>query len=183
MLFRSRVLRKRGTQSRLKIASARGMTPLVGRKQEVKLLLERWEQVKAGHGQVVLFSGEGGIGKSRLVQEFKEQITAEKHVRFECRSSPYFQNSALYPVIELWEQVFAFAEEASRKFDNLEQFLSQYAPAIEEIVPPPSARLSPPIPDDRYPPLAMSSQRQRQKTQIYGNLGYIQNDQTHLRSI
>ena len=50
-------------------------------------------------------SGEGGIGKSRMVQEFKQQITDDKHVRFEYRSSPYFQNSALYPVFELWEQV------------------------------------------------------------------------------
>jgi len=159
-----RVLQKRDTQSRLKIASARGLMPLVGREQEVELLLERWEQVKTGQGQVVLLSGEGGIGKSRLVQEFKEQITDQKQVRFECRSSPYFQNSALYPVIELWEQVCAFAEDASEKFNNLEQLLRQDVPAIEETARSSPAQLSPPIAEERYPTLAMSSQRQRQET-------------------
>ena len=159
-----RVLQKRDPQSRLKIASARSLMPLVGREQEIELLLDRWEQVKAGQGQVVLLSGEGGIGKSRLVQEFKEQITDDKHVRFDCRSSPYFQNSALYPVIELWEQVSAAAAAASEKFDSLEQFLGQDVPVIEKIVPSSSALLSPPIAEERYPPLSISPRQQRQKT-------------------
>jgi class 3 adenylate cyclase len=63
-----RVLRASGVQSRLDVASTRGLTPLVGREQEVGLLIERWEQAKEGQGQVILLSGEAGIGKSRLVQ-------------------------------------------------------------------------------------------------------------------
>jgi class 3 adenylate cyclase len=92
-----RVLGESGAQSRLDIASAHGLTPLVGREQEVGLLIERWQQVKDGSGQVVLLSGEGGIGKSRLVQVLKEHLANAPHFRWECRCSPYFQNSVLYP--------------------------------------------------------------------------------------
>jgi predicted AAA+ superfamily ATPase len=63
-----RVLGESGVHSRLDIASARGLTPLVGRESEVALLLERWAQVKAGHGHVVLLTGDAGMGKSRLIQ-------------------------------------------------------------------------------------------------------------------
>src|SRR5215471_11702158 len=67
-----RVLQESGARGRLDVAHARGLTPLVGREQEVGLLIERWEQVKAGQGQVVLLTGDAGIGKSRLVQMLKE---------------------------------------------------------------------------------------------------------------
>src|SRR6185295_12571286 len=77
-----RVLSESGAQGRLDIAQPRGLTPLVGREQEVGLLCERWEQVKAGHGHVVLLTGEAGIGKSRLVQRLKDHVTNEPHVRW-----------------------------------------------------------------------------------------------------
>jgi Adenylate and Guanylate cyclase catalytic domain/AAA ATPase domain len=79
-----RVRSESGAQGRLDIAQPRGLTPLVGRDQEVGLLLERWEQVKAGHGHVVLLTGEAGIGKSRLVQMLKDHVAQEPHVRWEC---------------------------------------------------------------------------------------------------
>ena len=85
-----RVVQESGAQSRLDIASARGLTPLVGREQEVGLLLERWGQAKDGQGQVVLLSGEAGIGKSRLVQVLKDYVADTPHTRLECRSSPSF---------------------------------------------------------------------------------------------
>ena len=82
------------------------MTPLVGREQEVGLLQERWAQVKDGLGQVVLLSGEAGIGKSRLVQVLKEHVATEPQAWLTpCQCSPYYQNSALYPMIELLERV------------------------------------------------------------------------------
>ena len=86
-----RVLGESGAQGRLDIVSARGLTPLVGREQEVGLLLERWQQVKDGQGQVVLVGGEAGIGKSRLLQVMKDHVVGEAHTLLECRSSPYYQ--------------------------------------------------------------------------------------------
>src|SRR5262249_38262819 len=84
-----RVLGVSDIHSRLEVAQTRGLTPLVGREQEVGLLLERWEQVKAGHGHVVLLTGDAGIGKSRLVQVLKDHIANEPHTRWECRSAEY----------------------------------------------------------------------------------------------
>src|SRR5262245_12497196 len=76
-----RVLQDSGARGRLDVAVTRGLTPLVGRESEVTLLLERWQQAKAGHGQVVLLTGDAGIGKSRLVQMLKEYVAHEPHTR------------------------------------------------------------------------------------------------------
>ena len=100
-----RVLGESGAHSRLDIASARGLTPLVGREQEVGLLLERWQQVKDGQGQVVLLGGEAGIGKSRLLQVMKDHVVGEAHTLLECRSSPYYQNTALYPITDMLQRI------------------------------------------------------------------------------
>src|SRR5205823_4712809 len=81
-----RVLQESGARGRLDAAATRGLTPLVGREQEVGFLLERWEQAKAGHGQVVLLTGEAGIGKSRLVHMLKAQVANQPHTCWECRS-------------------------------------------------------------------------------------------------
>src|SRR5262249_15562334 len=89
-----RVMRERGVQSRCDVAVRSGLTPLVGREEELGLLRRHWERVKARQGQAVLLSGEAGIGKSRLVQELKEQVVQEGAIRMEFRCSPYHQNSA-----------------------------------------------------------------------------------------
>lgn len=91
-----RVVGASGAQSRLDVGVTRGLTPLVGREQETGLLFDRWQQVKDGHGQVLLLSGEAGIGKSRLLQVMRDHVADEPHTRLECRSSPYYQNTALY---------------------------------------------------------------------------------------
>src|SRR5262249_40313650 len=95
-----RVLQASGVQSRFEVAAARGLTPLVGRAPEVELLVERWARVKTGMGQVVVLAGEAGIGKSRLVQVLKDHVAGEAHTWVECRGSPYYQHTALYPVID-----------------------------------------------------------------------------------
>jgi class 3 adenylate cyclase/predicted ATPase len=161
-----RVLGESGAQSRLEVAATRGLTPLVGRESEVTLLLERWAQAKDGQGQVVLLSGEGGIGKSRLIQVLKEYVTGELHTRWECRSSPYYQNTALYPITDLFQRTLQWQhdETPDEKLEKLEQTLNQYRLPLEEAVSLFAPLLSLPIPEDRYPPLAMSPQRQRQKT-------------------
>ena len=161
-----RVLRESGVQSRLDVASIRGLTPLVGRESEVTLLLERWEQVKHGHGQVVLLTGEGGIGKSRLVQVLTDHVAHEPHMRWECRSSPYYQNSALYPIIDLIQRILRWQtdETPDTKLTKLEQHLRQFRLPLDESVPLFAPLLSLSIPEERYRPLTLSPQRQRQKT-------------------
>ena len=158
-----RVLGESGAQSRLDIAIPRGLTPLVGREAEVTLLLDRWAQVKEGLGQVVLLSGEAGIGKSRLVQVLKDHLAGEPHRLLECRCSPFHTNSPLYPVIDLWQRVLRFetAEAPADKLGKLEQMLAQYHLPLAETVPLFAALLS--LPDDRYPALALTPQRQKEK--------------------
>src|SRR2546427_136855 len=82
-----------GTQTRLDVAATRGLTPVVGREQEVGVLAECWERATAGMGQVVVLMGEAGIGKSRLVQVFREQIAGPAATPIECRCSPQTQHS------------------------------------------------------------------------------------------
>jgi class 3 adenylate cyclase/predicted ATPase len=160
------ILRESGATSRLDIAQPRGLTPLVGREQEVGLLLERWEQVKAGHGHVVLLTGDAGIGKSRLVQMLKDHVADEPHVRWECRSAEYYQNTVLFPLTDLFQRILQFEtrDTPAEKLGKLEQTLSQSRLPLEETVLLFAPLLSLPIPENRYPPLTLSPQRQRQKT-------------------
>jgi class 3 adenylate cyclase/predicted ATPase len=160
------VLSASGATSRLDIAQPRGLTPLVGRASEVTLLLERWGQVKHGQGQGVLLSGDAGIGKSRLVQTLKEHIAHESHTLWECRSSSYFENTALYPLIDLLQRQLRFHAEDTQhaKLVKLEQMLSQHRLPLETTVPLFAPLLSLPLSENRSPSLPLSPQRQRQKT-------------------
>src|SRR5262244_209063 len=161
------VLAESTARSRLDAAGSTGLTPLVGREQEVGLLLERWAQVTDGVGQVVLLSGEAGIGKSRLVQVLQEHVAAEPQAWLTpCQCSPYYQNTALYPLIELLERValrFEREEAPEQKLRKLEGFLVQYGLPLAEAVPLFAALLSLPLTDD-YAPLTMSPERQKQQT-------------------
>jgi class 3 adenylate cyclase len=161
-----RVHRESGAQSRLDVASIRGLMPLVGRESEVTLLLERWAQVRDAQGQIVLLSGEGGIGKSRLVQVLKDHVAEEAHTRWECRSSPYYQNTALYPLIDLLQRALQWHQDdlPEQRLEKLEHLLRQYRLPLEETVVLFAPLLSLSVPEDRYPPLNLSPQRQRQKT-------------------
>ena len=162
-----RVLRASGAQSRFEVAAARGLTPLVGRVPEVALLAERWAQVKDGLGQVVLLSGEAGIGKSRLVQVLTAQVAAEPRTWLApCQCSPYYQHTALYPLIDLLERTalrFDREEAPQQKVGKLEGFLVQYGLPLVEAVPLLAALLALPLPAD-YTPVTVSPEQQKQQT-------------------
>src|SRR5262245_3081392 len=161
-----RILGESATQSRQEVAEASGFTPLVGRESEVALLLERWGQSQDGRGQVVLLRGEAGIGKSRLVEALRQHVRREGATRIACRCSPYYQNSALYPVIDHLQRFLQWQRDDTpeAKFDMLEQVLRTSRLPLEDVVPLFAALLSVPLPE-RYPALNLTSQRQRQKTQ------------------
>ncbi|HKA56638.1 MAG TPA: adenylate/guanylate cyclase domain-containing protein, partial [Candidatus Binatia bacterium] len=152
-------------RSRLDVAVTTGLTPLVGREEEVSLLLRRWQQAAAGGGQVVLLNGEAGIGKSRLVQVLKERVAGEEHARVECRCSPYYQNSALYPMIDHLQRLLQFRREDApeEKLRKLEAGVPRGMSSQPEIIALLAALLSIPLPD-HYPPLNLTPQRQKQKT-------------------
>jgi TOMM system kinase/cyclase fusion protein len=162
-----RVLYESMARSRLEATVSTGWTPLVGREQEIALLQERWAQVKEGVGQVVLLSGEAGIGKSRLVQVLKEHVASEPQAWLTpCQCSPYYQNTALYPMIDLLERValrFEREESPPQKLNKLEGFLVQYGLLLAEAVPLLAALLSLPLTAD-YAPLIMSPEQQKQRT-------------------
>src|SRR5262249_28838424 len=162
-----RVLYESMARSRLEAVGSTGWTPLVGREQEVTVLRERWAQVKDGRGQVVLLSGEAGMGKSRLVQALQEHVAAEPQAWLTpCQCSPYHQNTALFPLIDLLERValrFDREESPQQKVGKLEGFLVQYGLPLAEVVPLFAALLSLPLPAD-YAPVTMSPEQHKQQT-------------------
>jgi class 3 adenylate cyclase len=149
------------TTSRFEASTAGGMSDFVGRHGELRLLVERWTQAKSGHGQVVLLSGEAGIGKSRLLRELREHAADVAHeaLRFQC--SPYASQTAFSPFIEQLQRDAGFTQDdsVSEKLDKVEHLVS---PAVEDpssSAPLLAALLS--LPGERYPPLDMTPQRQK----------------------
>jgi class 3 adenylate cyclase/tetratricopeptide (TPR) repeat protein len=160
------VIGESAARSRLDVAGPTGLTPLVGREAEVTLLRERWAQSTEGHGQVMLLSGEAGIGKSRLVHIFMERIADTGVPRLTLRCSPYHTNSPLYPVIEHLQRLLHWHGEVTSdaRLAALEQALRTANLPLAETVPLLAALLSGPMPE-RYPPLILNPQHQKQKTQ------------------
>jgi class 3 adenylate cyclase/predicted ATPase len=160
-----RVLQESTAQSSLDMAPMRGVMPLVGREQEVGLLLERWERVKEGLGQVVLLSGEAGIGKSRLVEVIKVSLAGEPATLIEGRCSPYTEHSALYPVIVYLQRLVGWSREdpPQERLRKLEETLARCAMPLLEVVPLFAGLLSLSLPE-RYPPLTLTPSRQKQRT-------------------
>jgi class 3 adenylate cyclase/tetratricopeptide (TPR) repeat protein len=160
-----RVLRESGVYGRLAAAAVSGLSPFVGRDQELALLIDRWKCAEEGTGQVMLVGGEAGIGKSRLMAVLHERLAGEHHLWLECRCSPYHQNSALYPVIGLLHQVIGLGANHSpgEKLDAVESALERYAPGVADAVPLLAALLSIPF-EERYSLPSMTPQRQKHLT-------------------
>ncbi|MGH8069293.1 MAG: adenylate/guanylate cyclase domain-containing protein, partial [Candidatus Entotheonellia bacterium] len=139
---------------------------LVGRDEEVGLLRRRWDQSTAGHGQVVLLSGEAGIGKSALVEGLRAQVRAEGLPRMAVRCSPYHTNSALYPVITHLEHLWQFEPDdlPETRLAKLEAGLRPYNLPLAEVVPLLAGLLAVPLPTERSAALTVTPPQQKQQT-------------------
>jgi class 3 adenylate cyclase/predicted ATPase len=139
---------------------------MVGRDEELGLLRRRWAQSEAGQGQVVLLSGEAGIGKSSLLATLHQQLIHEGAIRITLRCSPYHTTSALYPVIAHLQRLLHWHTDATpaTRLATLEHVLSRSSRPLAEVVPLYAALLELPLPEGRYPALALSPQQQRQQT-------------------
>jgi class 3 adenylate cyclase/predicted ATPase len=157
-------LRESSQANRFEALHPGGLAALVGREAECELLLRRWAKAKGGEGQVVLISGEAGIGKSRLTAEFLERLPGEPHTRLRYFCSPQHTDSALYPIIGHIERAANFAREddAKTRLDKLEVVLSRSSMSDEDAALL-AEMLSLPN-DGRYPALDLAPHQRRQRT-------------------
>jgi class 3 adenylate cyclase/predicted ATPase len=158
------VLQASSVASRFEALHATGLTALVGREEEFEVLQRRWSNATDGKGQVVLLSGEAGIGKSRLTTAFVGSLAGERHMRLRHFCSPQHTDSALYPIIGQMERAAGLARDdtSGAKLDKLDMLLKQTSTSpqdaglIAEMLSLPN--------DERYPALELTPQQRRQRT-------------------
>jgi len=160
-----RVVRDRPVDSRFEAVRDAALTPLVGRKEEIDLLVGRWQHAKHGEGQVILLSGESGIGKSRTVQALRQRLSAEPHMVLQYQCSPHHRDSALHPVIVQLERMADFrpGEKAGERLSKLEALVSGSMKNTASAVPLLAALLSIDA-GSRYLPLGLDPQQQKDRT-------------------
>ena len=152
-------------ENRFEARHQSGTSPLLGREEELDLLLRRWEQAKRGEGRVVLVTGEPGIGKSRLTRALQERLRTDPHIPLTYHCSPYHQDSALHPIIGQLSRAASIERDdsAETKLDKLEALLAQSSENLAEDMPLFAALLS--IPGgDRYPLPNLTPQRLKERT-------------------
>ena len=159
------VLGEGGAESRFEALHGASLTPLIGRDDELAFLLERFTRAKEGKGQVVLLSGEPGIGKSRLLSALRERVREQPLIALSHFCSPYHKNSALYPIIALLERAAELRrdEPAAQQLDKIESLLAlaterarEFAPLIADLLGIPAG--------ERYPPLNLAPEEKKEKT-------------------
>jgi class 3 adenylate cyclase/predicted ATPase/ABC-type transport system involved in cytochrome c biogenesis ATPase subunit len=153
------------SESRFEAVRAAGLTDFIGREDELEFLLERQRLAWKGEGQIVLISGEPGIGKSRLAAALAERIASQPHTRLRYQCSPYHTNSALRPFIAQLERAAGFKADDTpeQRLDKLEALLAMGASRVQAVAPLFAALLSIPL-GERYPSLALSPTQQRRRT-------------------
>jgi class 3 adenylate cyclase/predicted ATPase len=159
-----KVLRASSIESRFEALHAMGLTPLVGREEEAESLLQRWSKARNGEGQVVLLSGEAGIGKSRLTAELFDRLADEPHARLRYSCSAQHTASAFHPIIGHMERTAGLAHDDTprARLDKLDALLERTATSVQERAL--FAELLSIANDGRYPALALSAQQRRQRT-------------------
>ena len=132
------VARELRSKGRFEALHATGLTALVGREEELELLLRRWSKAKTGEGQVVLLSGEAGIGKSRLTAALLERLATEPHTRLRHFCSPQHTDSALYPIIGQMERAAGFAQDDTpqARLDKLDAILTRTSTSKQDAARP-----------------------------------------------
>jgi class 3 adenylate cyclase/predicted ATPase len=158
------VLRPSAVESRFEALRGSALTRLVGRDEEIDLLLRRWAHAKAGDGQVVLVSGEPGLGKSRIAAALAERLHAEPHIRLRYFCTPYHQDSALFPFIDQFARASGFASDdpIAAKLEKLEALLARSSPPDEDVAFVVDLMSLPR--SERHPLPNLSPQRKKEKT-------------------
>src|SRR5208282_2411850 len=157
-------LRPASVEGRFEALHGTGLTELVGREEELELLLRRWSKAKTGEGPVVLLSGEAGIGKSRLTAALLERIANEPHTRLRYFCSPQHTDSAFYPIIGQMERTAGFSHDdtPTARLDKLDATLARNSTSKQDAALF-ADMLSLPN-DGRYPTLDLPPQQRRQRT-------------------
>jgi class 3 adenylate cyclase/predicted ATPase len=152
-------------ESRFEAQHQSGTSPLLGRREELELLLRRWDEAKMGEGRLVLLTGEPGIGKSRIARSLRDRLSSEPHTPLSYFCSPNHQASALYPFIGQLTRAAEIDRDdsAEAKLDKLHSLVAQSSANLSEDMPLLAALLS--IPGgDRYPLPEMTPQRRKERT-------------------
>ena len=157
-----RVCEATEARNRFEAAAQTRLTPLVGRNEEIGLLLGRWKQAKDGEGQIVLLSAEPGLGKSRISRDLRDRLEGEPHHRVLCFCSPFYQNSAFHPVIQQLRRRFGFERDDTdeTKLDKIDADLKRHGLPVEEHAPVLAALLSVAT-DGRYQSVGLNAEQMK----------------------
>ncbi|MDB5385735.1 MAG: prkC 28, partial [Planctomycetaceae bacterium] len=163
-----KVIKEAASRNRVELVDPGNLTPLVGRDTELTILKDRWEQALDGLGQIVLLIGDAGLGKSRLIRELREHVIREDSegaAVIELRCSQYHQNASFFPMVEFLSRLLGFENQSpAERLEIVVRYLRELKLESAENVALLCSMLGVPA-DDRFPPLALSPQRLKERTE------------------